>query len=120
MGEAKAVLGRVQARHNELQNIERSIIELAGLFQDLETLVIQQGEVIQQVEEQTQKVNENMDHGIKEVTRGVDHARRRRKLKWYCLLVCVLIIIAIALGVGLGLYFANKGKETAENATNTA
>ena len=108
----------MRARHNELQKIEKSIIELAGLFQDLEALIIQQGAVIERAEEQTEQTNVNLDKGNEEVARGVDHARRRRKLKWWCLLVVILIIIAIALGVGLGVYFTQQANKTAENATS--
>ncbi|KAA8631587.1 hypothetical protein SMACR_07823 [Sordaria macrospora] len=103
VGAAKAVLGNVQARHQELLRVEQSMQELAQLFEYLNTLIVQQGEVIADVVQKTEQVNDNMDKGIQEVDKGVKHARNRRKLKWYCLLVCVLIIIAIALGVGLGL-----------------
>ncbi|KAK3326386.1 t-SNARE [Apodospora peruviana] len=109
-GQASAVLGNVRARHNELQKIEQSIIELAGLFQDLESLIIQQGAVIERAEEQTEQTNVNLDKGNEEVSKGIEHARRRRRLKWWCALVVFLIILAIALGVGLGIYFTNQGK----------
>jgi len=112
VGAAKAVLGNVQARHQELLRVEQSMQELAQLFEYLNTLIVQQGEVIADVVQKTEQVNDNMDKGIQEVDKGVKHARNRRKLKWYCLLVCVLIIIAIALGVGLGVYFSNRKDST--------
>lgn len=111
-GQASAVLGNVRARHNELLKIEQSIIELAGLFQDLEALVIQQGAIIERAEEQTEQTNVNLDKGNQEVTKGIDHARRRRRLKWWCTLVVFLIILAIALGVGLGIYFQQRNNNT--------
>ena len=103
-GQASAVLGNVRARHNELQKIEQSILELAGIFNDLESLVIQQGAVIQRAEEQTEQTNVNLAKGNQEVNKGIGHAQRRRRLKWWCALV-VFIIIALAVGLGAGLYF---------------
>ncbi|KAK3327441.1 syntaxin-like protein psy1 [Cercophora scortea] len=100
-GQASAVLGNVRARHNELQKIEQSIIELAGLFQDLDALIIQQGAVIERAEEQTEQTNVNLDKGNEQVSKGIESARRRRKLKWWCALVVFLIVLAIALGVGI-------------------
>ncbi|KAK0636334.1 t-SNARE [Bombardia bombarda] len=116
-GQASAVLGNVRARHNELQKIERSIIELAGLFQDLDALIIQQGAVIERVEEQTEQTNVNLDKGNEQVSTAIDSARRRRKLKWWCALVVFLIILAIALGVGLGIWATQNAAKTANAAT---
>lgn len=56
----------------------------------------------------TEQTNVNLDKGNQEVTKGIDHARRRRRLKWWCTLVVFLILLAVGLGVGLGIYFANK------------
>lgn len=107
-GQASAVLGAVRARHNELQRIEQSIQELALLFQDLDTMVVVQDVGITRAEEQTEQVTQHLDQGNKQVAIASDHARRRRKLKWWCLVVSILIIIAIALGVGLGVWSANR------------
>ncbi|KAK3331802.1 syntaxin-like protein psy1 [Cercophora scortea] len=99
--QASTVLGAVRARHNELQKVEQSIAELAALFQDLETLLLQQSEVIKDVEAQTEGAVENLNKGNKEVHGAVESARRARKLKWYCLLVTVLIVVILALVLGL-------------------
>ncbi|ROV93767.1 hypothetical protein VSDG_07007 [Cytospora chrysosperma] len=115
-GQASAVLGNVRARHNELLQIEQSITELAGLFQDLDTLVVQQEAVVERAEEQTEQTNQHLQEGNKQVDVGIKHARRARKLKWWCAFVVFIIILAIALGVGLGVYFANKTTKTATNA----
>ncbi|EFX03451.1 syntaxin-like protein psy1 [Grosmannia clavigera kw1407] len=109
-GQATAVLGAVRARHNELQRIEQSITELNGLFNDLDTLVIQQDPVFSQVEDQTQNAVGNLESANKQVEKATKSARNRRKLKWFCLLVVVLIIIAIALGVGLGVALNKNNK----------
>lgn len=102
--QARAVLGNVQARHNEIKRIEESIMELANLFQDLDTLVVQQESVIVNAEHQTEQTNENIGKGTEEVDKGIVHARRARRNKWICLGIVVLIIlIAIAIGVAVGL-----------------
>lgn len=78
--------------------------ELAELFQDLDTLVVQQEAVIVNAEHQTEQTNENIGKGTEEVDKGIVHARRARRNKWICLGIVVLIIlIAIAIGVAVGL-----------------
>lgn len=116
-GQASQVLGNVRARHNELLQIEQSINELAGMFQDLDTLIVQQEAVVERAEEQTEQTNQHLQEGNKQVDIGITHARRTRKLKWWCALVVFLICLAIGLGVGLGVYFSNQAKKTAQNAT---
>ncbi|KAJ9141614.1 t-SNARE [Coniochaeta hoffmannii] len=102
--QARSVLGNVQARHNEIKRIEETMMELANLFQDLDTMVVQQDPIIQNAEHQTEQTNENIGKGTEEVDKGIVHARRARRNKWICLGIVVLIIlIAIAIGVGVGL-----------------
>lgn len=107
------MLGNVRARHNELLGIEKSMNEILMLFQDLETVVIQQEAPVIAAEETTAQAITHLEEGNKQVDKAADHARRRRKLKWICAAIVLLIIIAIALGVGLGVALTNNAKKTA-------
>jgi syntaxin 1B/2/3 len=93
----------VRARHNELQQIEKSIVELAHMFEDLNALVVEQDPIIAGIEQQVQTVNDNLDKGNEQVKVATKHALLRRRWKWFCALVVFLIVLAIALGVGLGV-----------------
>jgi syntaxin 1B/2/3 len=98
------VLGNVQARHNEIKRIEETMLELANMFQDLDTMVVQQDNTIRNAEHQTEQTNENIGKGNEEVDKGIVHARRARRNKWICLgIVILIILIAVAIGVGVGL-----------------
>lgn len=80
------------------------MIELANLFQDLDTMVVQQENTIAHAEQQTAQTNDNIGKGTEEVDKGIVHARRTRRNKWICFWITVLIIlIAVAIGVGVGL-----------------
>lgn len=107
-GHASSVLGNVRARHNELQRIEKTLFELAALYQDLATVVEQQDPVIQTAEYNAQNTVENIEKGNEQVEQANKHARNRRKLKWWCAFIVFLIVLAIALGVGLGVALTNK------------
>ncbi|KAI0134495.1 syntaxin-like protein psy1 [Xylariales sp. AK1849] len=107
-GQATSVLGNVRARHNELQRIEQTLIELASMFQDLAVLVEQQEPMVQAAEQNAENTTKWTEEGNQHVGKGIKSARNARKWKWWCLLVVILIIIAIALGVGLGVYFNSK------------
>ncbi|KAI1110337.1 t-SNARE [Nemania sp. NC0429] len=106
-GQASSVLGAVRARHNELQRIEQTLMELASLFQDLAVLVEQQEVPVVQAEQNAENTTKYIDQGNQQVKRGIISARNARKWKWWCLLITILII-AVAVGVGVGVTQASK------------
>ncbi|KAF2972506.1 hypothetical protein GQX73_g1060 [Xylaria multiplex] len=106
-GQASSVLGAVRARHNELQNIEKTLMELATLFRDLAVLVDQQEPLVAQAEQNAENTVKHIDMGNQQVKKGIISARNARKWKWYCLLITILII-AVAVGVGVGVTKAQQ------------
>lgn len=84
-GQAQSVLSAVQDRHAQLKKIEQQMIELAQLFQDMDTLIIQQEVPIANIEQKAEEVVENLDKGNMEVGTAVNTARATRKKKWICL-----------------------------------
>lgn len=107
-GHAASLLGNVRARHNELQRIEQTLSELAILFQELASMVEQQENVVVAAEVNAESTVQNIEKGNEQVSQGIQHARRTRRLKWWCALIVFLICLAIALGVGLGVALTNK------------
>jgi syntaxin 1B/2/3 len=93
-GQAQSVLSAVQDRHAQLEKIERDIIELAQLFQDMDTLVIQQEVAITNIEQKAEETVEHFDKGNEQLVVAVDTARKTRRKKWMCLgLACKLQMI---------------------------
>ncbi|KAI5238027.1 t-SNARE [Aureobasidium subglaciale] len=105
---ASTVLGAVRARHNDIQQIERTLIELNKLFEDLAEAVVIQEPMIQQAEQHTENVKKDTEAGNVQLDKGITHARRARRLKWWCLLIVVIILIIVGLAVGLTLGLRNN------------
>ncbi|KAI0466147.1 t-SNARE [Xylaria cf. heliscus] len=103
-GQAQAVLNAVQDRHAQLQKIEQQMMELAQLFQDMDTLVMQQDVAVVNIEQKGEEVVENLDRGNVEIGTAINTARATRKKKWICLGICVLILVIIA--AALAAYFS--------------
>ena len=99
-GQARVVLSAVQDRHEQLKKIEQQMIELAQLFQDMDTLIVQQEVQVAQIEQKGEEVVENLDKGNEEIHVAVETAKKTRKKKWICLGITVAIILIIAIGVG--------------------
>jgi len=111
-GQASSVLGAVRARHNDIQRIEKTMVELSKLFLELNERVVEQEAQTVQVEEQTVQVNEDAKHANTQLDQGIKSARRARKLKWWSLLVFIIIIaiIALVLGIYFGVVVPNRNK----------
>ncbi|KAK6717939.1 hypothetical protein SNK03_001099 [Fusarium graminearum] len=116
-GRARAALSAVQDRHQALQKIEQQMVELAQLFQDMDTLVVQQEAAVTQIEQKGEEVVENLDKGNEEIGVAVNTARKTRKKKWICLGICVAIIVVIVIIV-LIYIFVIKGQNNNNNNGN--
>lgn len=86
-GQAAAVLSAVQDRHAQIKKIEEQLIELAQLFQDMDTLIVQQDVAVANIEQKGEEVVENIDKGNQEMGVAVNTARKTRKKKWICLAI---------------------------------
>ncbi|KAF3762080.1 t-SNARE [Cryphonectria parasitica EP155] len=83
-GQARAVLNEVQNRHQELLKIEQQMTELVQLIQDLDTLIIQQEPMVQQIDEHVEKTQEDLKEANVQLDVAVDTARKTRRKKWIC------------------------------------
>lgn len=100
-GESKAAYREVQERHEDIKRIEKTLVELAQLFNDMSVLVEQQGETIDHIETQAEQVNVDTEKALEHTNTAVEHARSARKKRWICfgIIVVILIIVAIVLAV---------------------
>lgn len=110
---ASTVLGSVRARHNDIQKIEKTLVQLNQLMEDLATAVVLQDEAIAQTEILTEGVKHDTEAGNVELDKGIKSARNARKMKWWCFWICVAIVCILALV--LGLYFGLNNRSTTTN-----
>lgn len=84
-GEAQNVASQVRTRHAAIQKIEKDMLELAQMFQDLDALVVQQEAQVTQIEQRGEEVREDVTKANVELDGAVTKARAARKKKWICL-----------------------------------
>lgn len=95
-GEAKGALREVQERHEDIKRIERTITELAQLFNEMSILVDEQDDALNVIQEQGAQVETDMNQGLQHTNKAVDSARKARKKRWICFWIIVILIIVIA------------------------
>ncbi|KAF2823381.1 t-SNARE [Ophiobolus disseminans] len=108
-GQASSTLRNVKERHEAIQNIERQMVELAELFQDLDRIVQEQEPMVQNIETKGEEVYDNVTKGNEEIGTAIVSARSRNRKKWWCLLICIILIIIIAIIVAV-VVVTNKNK----------
>ncbi|KAI0780797.1 t-SNARE [Trametes elegans] len=106
-GESRMAYREVQDRHQDIKKIERTLEELAQLFNDMSVLVAQQDEAIDQIQTMAGNVEADTSAGLKQTEIAVKHARSARRKRWICFGLTLTIIAILALV--LGLYFGLNG-----------
>lgn len=92
--EARQNLQDIRDRHQELMNLEKSIIELHEMFGDLAVLVENQGEMIDRVESYVSNGVDLVKQGQVQLTEAERSQKRARKKK-IMLIMCLITFFAI-------------------------
>lgn len=107
-GQASSTLRSVRERHDAIQKIERQMVELAQLFEELNAVVAQQEVMVDNIEQKGEAVRDDVTKGNEEIGTAIVSARARNRKKWWCLLICILILIVIAIIVAVVVVINNK------------
>jgi syntaxin 1B/2/3 len=91
-GEARSALREVQSRHQDIQKIERTITELAQLFNEMSIMIEVQETAIDNIEQKAQETETHVEGGLQATQQAVVSARAARRKKWWCLGIVILII----------------------------
>ncbi|KAI9065110.1 t-SNARE [Trametes sanguinea] len=100
-GEARSAYREVQERHADIKKIEKTLTELAQLFNDMSILVEQQDEQITAINDTVKEVEKDVETGLNYTNKAVDSARAARKKRWICFILCIVILIIIAIIVAV-------------------
>jgi len=99
--DSRAAYREVQARHEDIKRIERTIGELAQLFNDMSILVEQQEETINAIETTAATVEKDTETGLGYTGKAVDSARAARKKRWICFIIFLVLLIVVAIVVAV-------------------
>ncbi|XP_037280344.1 syntaxin isoform X1 [Rhipicephalus microplus] len=102
---ARQTLAEIEARHNDIIKLEKSIRELHDMFMDMAMLVESQGEMVDRIEYHVKNAAAYVDTATQETRRAVRYqskARKKRVLILICIAIsAVLLVIIIGSWVGL-------------------
>jgi syntaxin 1B/2/3 len=108
-GESRAAYREVQERHEDIKRIERTLGELAQLFNDMSVLVEQQDETINTIETTAANVEKDTEAGLGYTEKAVVSARAARKKRWICFFI--ILVLLIAAGIAIAVVVVNNNKK---------
>ncbi|GAK67608.1 t-SNARE [Moesziomyces antarcticus] len=88
----------IQQRSREIDEIAKSIQELAQLFGDLQTLVIDQGTMLDRIDYNVELMSREIKGAVQELQQATTYQRRsgrRQCILFLCLLIALLIAVII-------------------------
>lgn len=100
-GESRAAYREVQERHADIQKIERTLTELAQLFNDMSILVEQQDETINVIETTAATVEKDTEAGLGHTVAAVKSAAAARKKRWICFIITLVLLAIIAIVIAV-------------------
>ncbi|KAF8894564.1 t-SNARE [Infundibulicybe gibba] len=99
--ESRVAYREVQERHEDIKRIEKTLGELAQLFNDMSVLVEQQDDTINVIETQAAGVEKDTEVGLSYTAKAVESARAARKKRWICFIITLIILIIVGVVVGV-------------------
>lgn len=85
----------LQQRHEETVNIQQQMAQLGEMMNDLTTIVYEQGQELDTIENEVEDARRNVEKGKKELE-ITDRHQRNKKNKYYIFFVVVVVIAIIA------------------------
>jgi len=116
-GESRAAYREVQERHEDIQRIEKTLTELAQLFNDMSVLVEQQEDTINVIETTAAAVEKDTEAGLGYTEKAVVSARAARKKRWICFILTLVLfaIVAIVVAVVVTNNIHNNNKKSSSS-----
>jgi syntaxin 16 len=87
----------ISQREREIEDIAQGIIELANIFQDLQTMVIDQGSMLDRIDYNVERMATDVKEADKELTVATGYQKRTTKRKIILLLILVVVALFILL-----------------------
>lgn len=94
----------IAQREREIEDIAQGIIELANIFQELQTMVIDQGSMLDRIDYNVERMAVDMKAADKELTVATGYQKKSVKRK----IILLLLLLVVGMIILLGLKLSSK------------
>lgn len=112
----------VKEREEALHQLEQDIQDINTIFKDLATMVYDQGEDINVIEDNVDKATEDIEEGVKQLEDAKEYqsSARRKKLFLALIVSAVIVVVVIIVAVVVTQNTSDSNKKTEAPAPTTA
>lgn len=87
----------IDQREREVNQIAKSIHQLAEIFRDLQTLVIDQGSMLDRIDYNIEQTNVQVKEAVVQLDKGAHYQNKTRKRKLMLLLILIIMLLIVIL-----------------------
>jgi syntaxin 16 len=87
----------IQQREREIEDIAQGIIELSDLFRDLQTMIIDQGTLLDRIDYNVERMAVDLKDAEKELTVASGYQKKTTKRKIILLLILIVVAMFVLL-----------------------
>ncbi|RKP14806.1 t-SNARE [Piptocephalis cylindrospora] len=87
----------IRARDSEISAISRSVAELADIFHELSSLVIDQGTLLDRIDYNIEQVHTHAKRGVDELDQGLSYQKRDTSRRFLFLIILLIAFLAIVI-----------------------
>lgn len=91
-------------RNEDLKKINDDVNLVKTIFEDMDTLVLYQGEKLDLIEEHIEKADDNVNIGVTEISK----AAKKQKTSYRCLILCFLTLILLFISIVCIFFYSIK------------
>lgn len=91
-------------RHAEIIQVEHDVTELSEMFKEMQSIVHEQGEKLDTIENNISVAHEQLDQAHDELVEAEDYQRKARRKKCLLILILVIVCAVIILIVGKTMF----------------
>jgi len=90
-------IASLEEQNTQIREIEKGVELIARLFQEMNIMVIEQGDMLDSIENNVEATRLQVKKGLDEIDKASSHARKARKKKVCVAVICLTIIVVIAM-----------------------
>lgn len=87
----------IREREERIRQLESDILDVNEIFRDLGTMVMEQGEILNDIESNVQRAHDNVESGNEQLVTAATYQRKSRKKQCCLLLIFLLIAIVVTI-----------------------
>lgn len=89
----------ISAREKQIEDVAKSILQLAEIFRDMQTLVVDQGTMLDRIDYNIELVRATIEPAFEELKKA-EETQKNSKFQ-YCILALILLIVILLIIVAV-------------------